>query len=144
MSVGSMPRTSGLITLATISSISSPLPDAEPMPEMPSSVSTRNNVVDRVLRPPERLKTCPSAGIRARRRIVWRSVIFIWRLLHLPKLPLDHCTVDDDKIDFLVQSFVALGIDPDHFRFVAFFRIDPKQRQRYVPRAGEIIVVTLR
>src|SRR5690349_12187242 len=115
MSVGSMPRISGLMTLATISSISSPLPDAEPMPEIPSSVSTRNNVVDRVLRTPERLKTCPSDGIGARKRMVWMSVIFIWPLLHLPKLPLDPFTVHDDKVNFLVQSFVALGIDPDHF-----------------------------
>src|SRR4029079_4352312 len=118
MSVGSMPTISGLITLAMMSSISSPLPEAEPMPEIPSSVSTRSNVAERVLRTPERLKTCPSVGIGARRRTIRRSVIFIGPLLHLPKLSLDDFTVDDEKIDFFVQSFVAFGIDPHHFRFV--------------------------
>jgi hypothetical protein len=38
---------------------------------MPSSVSTLISVVDRVFRTPERLNTCPSLGIGARRRMVF-------------------------------------------------------------------------
>src|SRR6516225_85354 len=144
MSVGSVLTRSGLITLAMMISISSPFPEAEPMPVIPSSVSTRTKVVDRVLRTPERLKTWPSAGIGARRRIVWTSVIFIWRLLHLPKLPFDDFAVDDDKIDFFIQSLVAFGIDSHDFRFVALLGIHPEQRQRRVAGAGEIVVMILR
>ena len=47
---------------------------------MPSSVSTLINVVERVFLTPERLNTCPAAGISARSRMVFTSVIFIFHL----------------------------------------------------------------
>src|SRR6478672_1113484 len=64
--------------------------------------------------------------------------------LHLPELPLDDFAVHHNEINFFVQSLVSFGIDPHHFRFVAFFRIDPKQRQRYIPSAGKIVIMILR
>src|SRR5438270_7879797 len=74
-----MPTSNGFNTFSMIISMSSPLPEQEPIPDTPSSVSTCTSVVDRVFLTPDRLSTCPSAGIVARRRIVLTSVIFTFR-----------------------------------------------------------------
>src|SRR5262245_2573022 len=143
ISVGSMPSKSGLNTLSTTASIISPLPEQEPSPKKPASVSTRTSVAARELRTPERLNTCPLGGISARSLRVFTSVI-ITALLHLPILSLDHLAIDDNEIDFLVLSLIAFGIDPNHLGFVAFLSADTKQRQRHLAGAREIVVVILR
>src|SRR5919109_2653891 len=115
MAVGSIPNSNGFKTLMTIASIISPLPEQEPIPVTPSSVSICTSVANLELRTPERLKTRPSGGISARRRIVLTSVIFI-RLLHLPELSVYHFAVYHYEVDFLIRSPVALAVDANNFR----------------------------
>src|ERR1043166_5612539 len=108
-----------------MTSISSPFPEQDPHPVIPSSVSIRSNVVEREFLTPDRLKTCPSAGIVARKRNVSTSLIFM-SLLHFPELSVDDFTVHHDKIDLFVLSLIAFGVDTRDLGFVAFFGADPK------------------
>src|ERR1043166_668380 len=112
-----------------MTSINSPFPEQDPHPVIPSSVSIRSSVVEREFLTPDRLKTCPSAGIFARNRNVSTSLIFM-SLLHFPVLSVDDFTVHHDKIDLFVLSPIAFGVDPHHLWLIAFFGADPKQRQQ--------------
>src|SRR5918999_3629080 len=135
ISVGPIPSIRGFKIFSMITSINSPLPEQEPKPVIPSSVSTWINVVDRVFLTPDRLNTCRSSGIEARKRIARTSVIFIDRLRHLPKFSLYCFAVHHDKLDFLVRSFVSFGINAQNFWSVTFFRAHSKQRQRLIAGA---------
>src|SRR5688572_505079 len=66
------------------------------------------------------------------------------RLFHFPKLAVNHLSVDDHEIDFLVGSLVAFVIDPQNFRLVTLLRADAKQCERSITRAGEIVIMILR
>src|SRR5919109_137405 len=138
-----MPINKGFKILAMMTSISSPLPEQEPRPLIPSSVSICTKVVERELLTPERLRTCLSSGIFARRRMVLTSVIFI-SSGQLPKFSFHSRPVHHDEFVFFICSFIALGIHTHNFGLVAFLCAHAKQRERRIAGALKIVVMIFR